>query len=292
MGNIVIIPPANDWYTQSLKRQGITVTDQLDSGTFFIVTQGRTSSGQEVVVKTYQYFHPLLPLCADSVSYFDSLEAHAPDTDGVVNYTLRAVSQNTVFLVRPKFERSLLEFAVYQQPRLQLAEKQWIFYQLVTTVIRLHAVGLAHGDIKPSNVFVSRNLEVSLTDNWGTAAYMAPEIAAAEKFSFPVDVFAFACTWYEIITGKLALLGGNLLQLNRSAIEGTRNEIPAVWNPKLVSLLRRCWAPNQRERPTFNEIVSAFERQKFALVSGVDQSEVQSYVNRILRMEGRAGQDN
>jgi hypothetical protein len=171
----------------------------------------------------------------------------------------------------------------------------------------LHGQRVVHRDLKPANILVEKDmgvricdfglskvadLEVSLTDNWGTAAYMAPEIAAAEKFSFPVDVFAFACTWYEIITGKLALLGGNILQLNRSAIEGTRNEIPAVWNPKLVSLLRRCWAPDQRERPTFNEIVSAFERERFALVSGVDQSEVQSYVNRILRMEGRAGQDD
>jgi serine/threonine protein kinase len=166
----------------------------------------------------------------------------------------------------------------------------------------LHRQKVVHRDLKPANILVEKDMsiricdfglsrvgdtEVSLTDNWGTAAYMAPEIAAAEKFSFPVDVFAFACTWYEIITGKLALVGDNRLQLNRSAIEGSRNEIPAIWNPELVTLLTRCWAPEQRERPTFDEILHAFEHQRFALVAGVNQPDVQAHVGRIIKMEGR-----
>jgi serine/threonine protein kinase len=71
-------------------------------------------------------------------------------------------SRDSVFLVRPKLEHSLLEFTVYQQPRLHASEKLWIIYQLLTSVFRLHAVGLAHRDIKPSKVFIGRSIELGL----------------------------------------------------------------------------------------------------------------------------------
>jgi serine/threonine protein kinase len=166
MGNIVIIPPVHDWYTQPLKKHGISVTNPLDCGTFFIVLQGRTSTGQDVVIKAYQYYEPLLqlPIVTKSISYFDFLEQCAPDTNGIVNFSSRFVHQNMSFLIRPKFDRSLLEFAVYQNPPLQKIEKLWIFYQIISSIMRLHAANLAHCDIKPSNIFISRTLSVLIAD--------------------------------------------------------------------------------------------------------------------------------
>jgi serine/threonine protein kinase len=166
MGNTVIIPPVHDWYTHPLKKQGITVINALDCGTFFIVLQGRSQIGQEVIIKCYQYYQPLMqvPAVSASVDYFNDLERQMAVARGVVPYAIRQVNENSVFLVRKKLERSLLEFASYQEPRLQMIEKEWIFYQLVTATMGLHIAELAHGDIKPSNVFVSQSLTVALTD--------------------------------------------------------------------------------------------------------------------------------
>jgi phosphoinositide-3-kinase regulatory subunit 4 len=84
---------------------------------------------------------------------------------GVINFAEREVRENKVLLARPKFERSLLEFASYQEPHLQMIEKLWIFYQLIRTTMTLHFAHLTHGYIKPSNLFITQNLTVYLTDS-------------------------------------------------------------------------------------------------------------------------------
>ena len=166
MGNYVVTPPFNDWYVQPLKKLGVQVQDHMNSGTLFMIFQGLMADGTEVLIKAYQYQDKLAKyqIVTDSQLYFRLLNDHHKETAQVVKYKIASVQDNMAFLIRPKFERTLVDVAMFQQPHLQLPEKRWIFFQLVTALIRLHATGLAHGDIKPSNIFIQRDLSVFIGD--------------------------------------------------------------------------------------------------------------------------------
>jgi serine/threonine-protein kinase len=83
----------------------------------------------------------------------------------------------------------------------------------------VHAAGLVHGDVKPSNVICTTELESTLIDfglatpidapvdasgGWsisGTPSYLAPEAAMGGAIDGRADVYSLACVAFEMLTG-------------------------------------------------------------------------------------------
>jgi serine/threonine protein kinase len=91
--------------------------------------------------------------------------------------------------------------------------------QAAEGLAHVHEKGYIHRDVCPRNLLVSRDGEVKLIDfglavpntpefrqpgnRTGTASYMAPELIRRRPTDERIDVFSFAVTAYETITGRL-----------------------------------------------------------------------------------------
>ncbi|CAM6033584.1 unnamed protein product [Sphagnum compactum] len=108
----------------------------------------------------------------------------------------------------------------------------------------------------------------------GTTAWMAPEVIAMQtqdeemsavelKYNGKADVYSFAITCSEVLTGKPPFSN----DVQRSSIsklvrEGVRPKLPVDINTKLSRLIQACWETDPQERPTFGSICAKLQEIK------------------------------
>jgi serine/threonine-protein kinase len=133
----------------------------------------------------------------------------------------------------------------------------------------LHAVGLVHRDVKPSNVFLAPDGSAVLGDLGlvrptgasmltqagaliGTLDYLAPEAILGEEPSAAADVYALACTMYVAATGRPPFTGPNALAVGVAHLSDpppdagtTRPDLPAA----LCAAIRAGMAKEPAQRP-------------------------------------------
>ncbi|WP_299169256.1 serine/threonine-protein kinase [uncultured Arthrobacter sp.] len=165
-------------------------------------------------------------------------------------------------------------------------QQTWaIAHDVARTLAYVHAKGITHRDVKPSNV-LTREAEPSsgrfgyvLTDfgiarradsdrltatgeTIGTAAYFSPEQARGEAVDAATDIYALGLVLLECLTGEPAFEGRGLetalARLHRAP------EIPAFVNSAWRDLISRMTAGAHNERPTAAEVASVLAAQRNA----------------------------
>jgi serine/threonine protein kinase len=135
----------------------------------------------------------------------------------------------------------------------------------------MHSVGVGHLDVKPSNVILRDSRTPALVDfglsgrqlrpGCGTLEYCAPEIlGAGPKDHSPeaagADLYAFACTAFELLTGNLLFDAEDELTLMARHVEhdGWPAKLAAMGeDPEVADLcvvLGACLRHDQRARPS------------------------------------------
>lgn len=94
--------------------------------------------------------------------------------------------------------------------------------QLLIGVRHMHKFNIIHADLKPDNILISQDNSIVKLCDFGTAVeqkdigvspylmsrfYRPAEVILGCEYGVPVDVWALACTLYEIFTGKTLLQG-------------------------------------------------------------------------------------
>jgi alkyl hydroperoxide reductase subunit AhpC len=153
---------------------------------------------------------------------------------------------------------------------LRCEEAAEIARQVARGMAAAHSKGIIHGDLKPDNVIVTSEgvakiLDFSLARSmqrpadpeetliagmahageglFGTPSYMAPEQARGEPATPTSDIFSFGAMLYEMLMGRKAVPGENVLQvlraLNEVNTERLAADVPAQFAPILRVILAR-----------------------------------------------------
>lgn len=176
-------------------------------------------------------------------------------------------------------------------------------YGIASGMSYLHKNGYIHRNLKPSNIFedeylfpkiadfgLSKHLENDITRSSmhlkGTALYTPPETFSDNNYYGKAgDVYAFGVILYEILfPGEPPFKGCSFCSIITKVSRGERPTFPDSNNSEAYKdLITRCWAQEEYNRPTFEQIVEELKDQKF--MKGVNENEFKNYINYIENKE-------
>jgi serine/threonine-protein kinase 11 len=147
---------------------------------------------------------------------------------------------------------------------------KYVFVRILGAVSYLHSQGIIHQDIKPSNILLTGNGGVLLSDFGvghsfqsaamvvGSPAYQAPEALSDEELEWECnpaveDVWSLGVTLYQCVFGRLPFVGENVFEIVQD-IRSRAPEIPKGTAPELASLLKGMLAVDPEKRLTVEEV--------------------------------------
>ncbi|KAG9302852.1 hypothetical protein G9A89_009629 [Geosiphon pyriformis] len=96
---------------------------------------------------------------------------------------------------------------------------------------------------------------------YGVIPYIPPEVLRGEKFTSAGDIYSFALLLWELVTGKPPFHDyshDNILIM--AILNGARPKITSPLIPPCIAeLIKKCWHPNPKDRPTAKEVEDKLE---------------------------------
>ena len=159
----------------------------------------------------------------------------------------------------------------------------------------VHSSNMIHRDLKPENILIDETGHVKLSDfgiacivdvenqtqtktgGVGTLKFMAPEILQESvHYTNKVDVYSFGVVVFYILTGgqmpKISIGDQSL---------GKQASIPSKINEISRKLIKGCWSKEEKNRPSFSDIIEFIKKNKFQLIDGVESNidEIKSFTS-------------
>ncbi|XP_038703752.1 uncharacterized protein LOC119999973 isoform X2 [Tripterygium wilfordii] len=284
---------ANIYGLQIIKNADLEELKELGSGTYGTVYHGKwrgtdvaikrikkscfsgRGSEQERLVKDFwREAHILSNLHHPNVLAFYGV---VPDGAGG---TLATVTE---FMVNGSLRNVLLK----KDRSLDRRKKLIIAMDAAFGMEYLHSKNIVHFDLKCDNLLVnlrdpqrpickvgdfglSRIKHNTLVSGGvrGTLPWMAPELlnGSSSRVSEKVDVFSFAISMWEILTGEEPYANMHCGAIIGGIVKNTlRPTIPECCDPEWRKLMEQCWSPDPESRPSFTEITNRLRSMSMAL---------------------------
>ena len=245
----------------------------LGAGGMGQVFLSRTASGRPLALKTLRAEFGLDPGFEERFAreIASSDQVRSPWTASVVDYSpagQRPQWLATEYVAAP----SLGEWVERNGPLPEPAVRA-LAAELAEGLRAVHRAGLAHRDVKPSNVLLARRHPLLIDFGIARAAddtrhtrtggvigspgYMAPEQAAGGISSEPGDVFSLGATLVYAATGKGPFLHPGENPSAAQLLYRIVHEEPALHGvpPQLAPLLAACLHKSPQARPTADELM-------------------------------------
>jgi eukaryotic-like serine/threonine-protein kinase len=225
------------------------ITARLGTGGAGTVYLGEhTVIGARVAVKV------LLPEVAQTSSMVERFIAEARASSRIGSphiptyFDFGYLADGRPYAVMEYFEGETLADRLERVGRLSLTEAGHIAAQVASALARAHAAGIVHRDIKPQNLFLSRDPDgatlVKVLDfgiakllapnaggtrttvgiMLGTPLYCAPEQALGDEVTPSVDIYSLGATLFQMLTGRPPFEG----DASDVVVLKTRSDPPSV----------------------------------------------------------------
>ena len=188
----------------------------------------------------------------------------------LVSILAAGISRSPYYVVMPWLAGSTLEDRLGRSPSIDLPNLLWIMRQVAEALDALDTAGWMHGDVKPSNIFVSASSHVTLLDIGfarrvarigsavdrpvaGTAHYMAPElIISPPRADIRSDIYSMGVVLFRSLVGRVPFDGNSLGEVTsqhlRSGAPNLRHHVPDLPS-SLARLVRDMLAKEPLRRP-------------------------------------------
>jgi serine/threonine-protein kinase len=194
------------------------------------------------------------------------------------------------FIVQEFLNGETLEHHTFETPehRLMPARTLKLLLPVMEALDACHRIGVIHRDVKPSNIFLARAEDGTVTsklldfgiarllvsdgrsytqtgDAIGTPMYMSPEQARGETdIDARADVWAMGVTLFETLTGRMPFEGNNahvvLAQVLASPAPPIRDVAPDI-PPDLAQVVDRALTHDRKHRTaSIRELIDALKR--------------------------------
>jgi len=143
--------------------------------------------------------------------------------------------------------------------------------QMADGLAAAHAAGIAHRDLKPDNILLTRDGRVKILDFGlakatiarvnvasetltmrtepgvviGTVGYMSPEQVRGQATDHRSDIFSFGLVLYELLAGRRAFHGETPMETNTAVLMGIRRTFRNRCLPSFARLSATAWKKTQ-----------------------------------------------
>lgn len=194
------------------------------------------------------------------------------DNPNVIKFIGAILGSSIGIVTRYEKNRDLLSFLKTKKgKKLKPRQRFKMALEMINGISYLHSNKIIHGDIKSSNILVSKRLHCKLSDfgishrrgketyimnELGTLAYLAPELIRGDVIAPNVktDVYSLGMTLYELFESKVPFQGLSSLDIIRSVDENSRPIISSKCPKDIAALIRRCWNEDTDVRPSMEEM--------------------------------------
>ncbi|KAB0387099.1 hypothetical protein FD755_002055 [Muntiacus reevesi] len=175
-----------------------------------------------------------------------------------------------IYMVLEYCSRQSLAHVLQARQTLTEPEVRYYLRGLVSGLSYLHQRRIVHRDLKLSNFFLNKNMEVKIGDLGlatrmgpggrchrvlcGTPNFLAPEVVSRNGHSCQSDIWALGCIMYMVLTGVPPFVAAPLSEMYQNIRDGRYPE-PAHLSANARRLIARLLALNPAERPSLDHLL-------------------------------------
>ena len=188
------------------------------------------------------------------------------DHPGIVRVLDAFDAHGTFFIVMPWIEGATLREHIDRHTSLRAEQVVQIALETLDALVVLHAAGLVHRDVKPSNLMLRPSGRVVLIDLGiacqrdasgsgrvvGSPSYCSPEQILGRPVDGRSDVYSLGCTLYELVFGRPPFEGAGIdavLQAHLHATPSFDRPLAIPASEPFLRWLRGCLSRTRARRP-------------------------------------------